>query len=72
MVCFSVGERMRTSEIRQVPYIASGSSGPDTMFVVDFYEDEERIETREFPNKSIHYAESAARNWDAGIIENDK
>ena len=34
------------------------------MYVVDFYEDEERIETREFPNKSIHYAESAARNWD--------
>ena len=62
---------MRNSIIRQVPYVGSGSSGPDTMFVVDFYEDEKKIETREFPNKSIHYAESAARNWDEGIIKDD-
>ena len=62
---------MRTSTIRQVPYLGSGASGPDTMFVVDFYEDEKKVETREFPNKSAYYAESAARNWDAGIIEND-
>ena len=52
---------MRTSTVRQIPYVGS-----------DFYEISIKIETREFLNKSVHYAESAARNWDAGIIKNDK
>tara|TARA_B110000483_G_scaffold234653_1_gene305042 strand:+ start:566 stop:757 length:192 start_codon:yes stop_codon:yes gene_type:complete len=63
---------MRTSTVRQIPYVGSGSSGPDTIYVVDFYENSIKIETREFVSKSVHYAESAARNWDAGIIKNDK
>ena len=63
---------MRTSTVRQIPYVGSGTSGPDTIYVVDFYENSIKIETREFVNKSVHYAESAARNWDAGIIKNDK
>jgi hypothetical protein len=61
---------MRSSVIRTIPYIAQGSKGPDTIFVVDFYEDNKKVSTQEFVDKSIHYAESAARNWDQGIIKN--
>lgn len=62
---------MRHSTIRQKAYIENGSSGPDTTYVVDFYEDGSKVETKEFPNKSIHYVESAARNWDLGILNNE-
>ena len=49
---------MRSSVIRTIPYIAQGSKGPDTIFVVDFYEDNKKVSTQEFVDKSIHYAES--------------
>ena len=61
---------MRHSTIRQLPYCDNGMSGPDTMYVVDMYEDGKKVGTNEFPDKSIHYAESFARNWDTGIIDN--
>lgn len=60
---------MRHSTIRQVPYIDSGSSGPDIVYVVDLYEDDTKVETQEFPNKSIYYVESVARNWDSGVLD---
>jgi hypothetical protein len=63
---------MRHSTIRQVPYSSGGAAGPDMMYVVDLYEDEKKVGTKEYPGKSIHYAESAARNWEAGILKNDK
>ena len=63
---------MRTSTIRQVSYSSGGAAGPDTMYVVDIHEDGKKVGTNEFPGKSIHYAESFARNWDAGIVKNDK
>lgn len=61
---------MRHSTIRRVPCISFGNKGPDIMYVVDFYEDGKKVGTNEFPGKSIHYAESAARNWDQGILKN--
>jgi len=59
---------MRNSEIRLEPYAApgKGSQGPDTTFVVYLYEDEILFEKRKVPGKSVHYAESLARNWDEG------
>jgi len=75
MVRFSLGESMmtrRSSVIRQQPYNNGSSKGPDTCYVVDMYENEELIETRELVGKSLYYAEDCARNWDEGIIDNDK
>lgn len=62
----------RSSVIRQQAYNSGGSKGPDTCYVVDMYENELLIETRELPGKSLYYAESCARNWDKGIIKDDK
>lgn len=75
MVRFSLGESIvtrRSSVIRQQPYNDSGSKGPDTCYVVDMYENDKLIETRELVGKSFYYAEDCARNWDQGIIDNDK
>ena len=63
---------MRTSTVSQVSYSSGGTAGPDTMYVVDLYEDLQLVGTKEYPGKSIHYAESAANNWDIGILKNDK
>jgi hypothetical protein len=62
----------RTSVIRQQPYNNGSSKGPDTCYVVEMYENEKLIETRELVGKSLYYAEDCARNWDQGIIDNDK
>lgn len=58
----------RKSNIRKIKYSGNGSSGPDTIYVVDLYEDDVLVETRELPNKSIHYAHDVSENWDNGII----
>jgi thiamine pyrophosphate-dependent acetolactate synthase large subunit-like protein len=39
---------------------------------VEFYENNELIEYRTFPNKSLHYAESAAENFTNGVLRFDK
>lgn len=62
----------RASNIRKVAAVgnnATGSNGPDTMYVVDLYEDGMLKETRQLPGKSIHYANDVSENWDAGIIQ---
>ena len=61
----------KSSVIRKVPCFGDGCNGPDTMYVVDMYENERKVGTNEFPGKSIHYAESFARNWDEGILDNE-
>lgn len=64
----------RNSVIQLKPVRNGNFKGPDTMFVVELWEENSLIETRELPGKSIHYAESLARNWDEGVGEfkNDK
>lgn len=62
----------RSSVIRQRPYHGNGSAGPDTYYVVEMYENEKLMEVRELPGKSFYYAEDCARNWDKGIIKDDK
>jgi hypothetical protein len=62
----------RYSKIRHVQAVGnnvSGSAGPDTMYVVDLYENNKLIETRELPGKSRYYAEDVSENWDTGIIK---
>jgi len=63
---------MRHSAIRKVPFFGNGSNGPDTMYVVDFYEDDKQVGTAEYPGKSIYFVEAAARNWDQGILNANK
>jgi hypothetical protein len=43
-----------------------GTKGPDTMYIVELWDGNSLIETRELPGKSIHYAESLAKNWEEG------
>lgn len=62
----------RSSVIRQRPYNSNGSKGPDTYYIVEMYENDTLIETRELPGKSLYYVEDCARNWDNGIINDDK
>ena len=39
---------------------------------VEFYENNELIEYRTFPNKSLYYAESAAENFTTGVLRFDQ
>ena len=59
----------RNSVIKRKPTLSSGFKGPDSVYVVELWDGDSLIETRELPDKSIYYAESLARNWDAGIGE---
>ena len=62
----------RTSSIRKEGNVGandSGSSGPDTMYVVDLIENGRVIETRRLPGKSESFARDVAENWDSGLIQ---
>ena len=62
----------RTASIRKAPMIGdnvSGSSGPDTMYVVDLMENGQVVETRTLPGKSESYARDVAENWESGLIQ---
>lgn len=62
----------RTATIRKVAVTGSnesGSSGPDTMFVVDLMEDGQIVQTRELPGKSKSYADDVVENWNSGLIQ---
>jgi len=61
---------MRTSEIRKETNWNMGES--DVLYIVDLYDDGLLVESRELPNKSIHYAKDVSENWDNGIIKDDK
>lgn len=63
---------MRKAEIRKVQVQGnneSGSAGPDSMFVVDLFEDNKLIQTRELPGKSQSYAKDVVENWNSGLIQ---
>lgn len=64
--------RVRTSSIRKVPNIGaneSGSSGPDSMYVVDLIENGTVVESRKLPGKSQSYANDVCENWENGLIQ---
>lgn len=57
---------MRNSQIRRC--VTGEGKSPDIMYVVDFFENEKLVESRELPGKSIYYAIEVSENWDNGII----
>lgn len=59
----------RKSVIRKTTYSSEDLRGPDTTYVVDLFENEKLIESREIPGKSIYYANDVAENWENGIIK---
>ena len=59
----------RHSTIRQVPNMTESNRGPDSVFVVDLYEDNVLLESRQLPGKNRYYAEDVSQNWDNGIIK---
>ena len=62
----------RNAEIRTVMTQGgndSGSEGPDSMFVVDLFENNQLVQTRELPGKSQSYARDVAENWNSGLIK---
>ncbi len=64
--------RTRTSSIRRETIQgenASGSGGPDSMFVVDLIENGRVVESRKLPGKSQSYANDVAENWNSGLIQ---
>ena len=46
-----------------------GYSGPDSMYVVDLYQDSIKVGFIELPNKSKYYADDVVRNWTNGILK---
>ena len=52
----------RGAEIRKI------NTETNETYVVDFYENDVLVETRELPGKSIHYAQDTAENWLNGVI----
>jgi len=59
----------RVAKVRRVPAVDSGTNGPDVMWIVNLYEDNILLESRELPGKSLRYAEDVAENWENGIIK---
>ncbi len=62
----------RTASIRRQQVSgtnASGSGGPDTMYVVDLMENGQVVETRTLPGKSESYARDVVENWESGLIQ---
>jgi hypothetical protein len=54
----------RHSNIRLLSYCGKDNSGPDAAYAVDMFEDNDLVETRILPGKSIYYAEDLAENWE--------
>lgn len=59
----------RKSVIRKTTYSSEDLRGPDTTYVVDLFENDILMESREIPGKSIYYANDVAENWENGIIK---
>lgn len=59
----------RRSEIKIVERNWGGDTGIAPVFSVLLYENDELVETRALPGRSIHYAEDVAENWENGIIK---
>lgn len=62
----------RKAEIRSVAIAGSnelGSNGPDSMLVVDLFEDNKLVQTRELRGKSQAFANDVVENWNSGLIK---
>lgn len=59
---------MRTATIKRIPNLTSGSKGPDTLYVVELYKDDEYVGIIDTTEHSIHYANDVVENWKTGIL----
>lgn len=57
----------RKSVIRRIR-TDNAAAGEDA-YVVDLYEQNRLVQTRELPGKSLRYAEDLAENWETGVIQ---
>lgn len=62
---------MKTAEIRRMPNISNDMRGPDTLFFVDLYKNNEYFGTVNTTHKSIRYADDVVENWQNGILGED-
>lgn len=58
----------RRSSIRRVATNHPDAEG-DSMYVVDLYENERLVQSRELPGKNKYYAEDVSENWNSGLIQ---
>ena len=59
---------MKTAEIKRVPNLSSGSRGPDTLYFVELYIDNNYVGKIDATKHSIHYANDIVENWENGIL----
>ena len=61
---------MKKAEIRRIPNYMD-TRGPDTLYFVNLYKDNEYFGTINTTNKSIRYADDVVENWEKGILGED-
>lgn len=61
---------MRTAEIRREPNWVT-SQGPDMLYFVDLFKNNDYFGTVDVSNKSIYYAQDVVENWQNGILGED-
>ena len=62
---------MKKAVLRRVINSADGVRGPDTVFVVDLFSDEEFVGTVDTRKKSLFYVDDVIENWENGILKED-
>lgn len=59
---------MREAVIKSIPNYSEGSKGPDVVYMVELYIDNNHYGTMDVRDKSIHYANDVVENWENGIL----
>lgn len=62
---------MNKAVLRKVINVADGVRGPDTVFVVDLFKNEDFIGTIDTRQKSLFYIDDVVENWENGILKED-
>jgi len=59
---------MKTATIIRKPNLESGSRGPDTLYLVKLYKDNEYFGMVDTTAHSVHYAKDVVENWENGLL----
>ena len=62
---------MREAVIKTIPNYSDGSKGPDVVYMVELYINDNHYGTMDVRDKSIHYANDVVENWENGILGED-
>ena len=62
---------MREAVIKTIPNYSDGSKGPDVVYMVELYINDNHHGTMDVRDKSIHYANDVVENWENGILGED-